>query len=286
MNLYSVFLFAVHTAATSRKVGATPPPIVKQCFPSRPVYTKTGGSGGQWRNLLPAVFATWSSHELSRSLQGGDVYEFGVFKGKSIQMMAKMRAFANSTIWGFDSFAGLPDENVQLGNRHHTLFRQGNYRADPRVQLQKAVPNVKFVAGFYNVSLSRPGLVSEKAMQPAKYVDIDVDLYVSTKDVLDFLFSNRLARVGTVIAYDDFWSHTCTHNAPKSRSPLLDGEGLAHKQAALKYGINFACIAGSCRMDSDCQAFGAIFVVMGVNTVANHGFNFTKQQVKEWKTYH
>ena len=205
------------------------------------------------------------------------------FLGKSIQMMAKMRAFANSTIWGFDSFAGLPDENVQLGNRHHTLFRQGNYRADPRVQLQKAVPNVKFVAGFYNVSLSRPGLVSEKAMQPAKYVDIDVDLYVSTKDVLDFLFSNRLARVGTVIAYDDFWSHTCTHNAPKSRSPLLDGEGLAHKQAALKYGINFACIAGSCRMDSDCQAFGAIFVVMGVNTVANHGFNFTKQQVKEWK---
>ena len=80
MNLYSVFLFAVHTAATSRKVGATPPPIVKQCFPSRPVYTKTGGSGGQWRNLLPAVFATWSSHELSRSLQGGDVYEFGVFR--------------------------------------------------------------------------------------------------------------------------------------------------------------------------------------------------------------
>ena len=26
-------------------------------------------------------------------------------------------------------------------------------------------------------------------------------------------------------------SAACTHNAPKARSPLLDGEGLAHEQA-------------------------------------------------------
>ena len=67
-----------------------------------------------------------------------------------------------------------------------------------------------------------------KEIGPASYVDLNCDLYVSTSQALDFIFRHRIARVGTLISYDD-WFET----------PLHQGESLAHEEAAKRFLVEF-----------------------------------------------
>lgn len=62
---------------------------------------------------------------------------------------------------------------------------------------------VSFVRGFYNESLTRT-LATDEHMQPALFVDIDCDLYISTIQALDWLLRSRLVVPGTLIGYDDW----------------------------------------------------------------------------------
>ena len=118
-------------------------------------------------------------------------------------------------------------------------------RVGPRVRLKRELGRegapVHFVSGFFNESLQL-GLGREFGMQPAKYVDIDVDLYSSTSQVLGFMFGSRLIRAGTLVGYDDWWSGPCRRGWGSSDgatpSPLETGEGLAHAEAARKYGVS------------------------------------------------
>ena len=76
-------------------------------------------------------------------------------------------------------------------------------------------------------------------------------LPASRTEALDWLFTNHLARAGTVIGYDDWWTIPCW-NFRRTRhrlisSPLLVGEGLAHAEIARRHGVVFRCIAGPCK---------------------------------------
>ena len=125
------------------------------------------------------------------------------------------------------------------------------FRSDPRASLlrdlNRANAPAQFVSGFYSESLTKAGLVQQLGMQPAKYVDVDVDLYSSTVEVLDFLFVHGLIAPGTVIGFDDFWSIACLPNSDENSSPLAEGEALALVEAARRYNATFLCLAGGCR---------------------------------------
>ena len=200
-------------------------------------------SCGAWRNLLPSVFAALEAggDALDATHPHGHVYEFGLFNGASMRLLRRMRPFANAPTFGFDSFQGLPPVQAGNGSMEKVLWKQGQFRADPRAKLQaelgRSAP-LTFVPGFYSESLSRPGLSEQLGMQVAKYVDIDVDLYSSTVQLLDFMFSSRLIKPGTVFGYDDFWSSACQRHAAADEHPLQHGEGLAHAEAARKYGAS------------------------------------------------
>lgn len=145
---------------------------------------------------------------------------------------------------------------------------------------------VRFIPGYYEEVLKDPAM--GKWLPPARYIDIDVDLYTSTVQVLSFMIESGRLRPGTVIGYDDFWSGLCrvqedflgwggTH---EGAPPTLLGEMKAHKEIAKKYNIVFKCIAGSCLLPamgtlamkglvnerlSSHQSWGAIFVAVAVN---------------------
>ena len=155
-----------------------------------------------------------------------------------MRMLRQMEPFAKLPMFGFDSFLGLPSNF--LGSERG-LWSPGQFASDPRVRLKRELGReapVHFVSGFFNESLQL-GLAREFGMQPAKYVDIDVDLYSSTSQVLDFMFGSGLIRAGTLVGYDDWWSVPCrcgwgsSNGAPPS--PLETGEGLAHAEAARRY---------------------------------------------------
>ena len=188
----------------------------------------------------PVLSTPVSSFDLQRD---GHVYEVGVFTGNS--MVTLQQELDPPMIWGFDSFEGLP---VSM-EEHVSEWHEGKYSDDPRDRLRDVLGGPGrhgWVQGYYSDSLgpSRDGQVTSRGMRPARYIDIDCDLYESTRDALDFFFRNGLAVAGTVIGYDDWWVLPCGQG--NKRDPLAAGEGRAHVEAAAKYGVTFRCVAGSC----------------------------------------
>merc|ERR1712118_484750 len=101
--------------------------------------------------------------------------------------------FPSHRLFGFDSFKGLPQEDadkLKIG-----VWKEGNFL--PAASLETIIqeaggPEIaQVVPGFFNESL-HSGLVAERNMGPAFYVEIDCDLYASTFPALDFLFSNNI----------------------------------------------------------------------------------------------
>ena len=249
-------------------------------------------NSGMWRNALPPTFAALASSGLhiDPAIRDGDVYEFGVFRGGSMRLLHSMTAFNKSKLWGLDSFAGLPG----LKGINLQLWATGKYSADPRTDLLRELggeTRLGFVKGFYNESLKDGEKLSQRlGMRPAKYVDIDADLYVSSIDALRFLFLAKLIRPGTVIGFDDYSSFICGHKTSTTvTSPLTEGEGRAHAEAAREFGARFVCIAGSCLPPSvglRCQANNPIFVVESVGDArgGDTGFHLTPAQLATWKS--
>ncbi len=138
---------------------------------------------------------------------GGSCFEFGVFRGTSYAYQAEQikKYFPSSSIIGFDSWQGLPEETegVWIPERH----APGEYAAPKdevlrKLQLIGITPDEKqfrLIDGFYSDSLV-PAL--RKSFDPLIFVNIDVDIYSSTIELLDFI--EPLLQTGVVLYWDDW----------------------------------------------------------------------------------
>ncbi len=116
----------------------------------------------------------------------GLALEFGVRFGTSIRQIA---ALAKQEVHGFDSFEGLPEV------WHHEP--KGSYTTKGVIP---AVPqNVKLHAGWFEDTL--PGFLQEHSGD-IRFINIDCDIYSSTKTVLTLLASRIVP--GTVIVFDEY----------------------------------------------------------------------------------
>lgn len=116
----------------------------------------------------------------------GLVLEFGVRFGKSIRQLA---ALVDGPVHGFDSFEGLPEA------WHHEP--QGSYSTQG--ELPQVPAQVSLHAGWFDATLPRFLLTHSG---PARFINIDCDLYSSTRTVLDLL-ADRIGP-GTVIVFDEY----------------------------------------------------------------------------------
>jgi hypothetical protein len=128
----------------------------------------------------------------------GHVLEFGVYRGKT---MAHISAhFQNQTVYGFDSFVGLPEPwYIRSGDEGKT-HPAGKF--DMRLEPVQPVfaENVELVPGWFQDSIPpwkdlHPGIIS--------FLHVDCDLYSSTRDVLTLL-NDRIVP-GTVIVFDEMY---------------------------------------------------------------------------------
>jgi len=186
-----------------------------------------------------------------------DVYQFGVYKGSSMKQLNTI--LKPNTLWGFDSFEGLPETEEQ----NIRDWKVHAYRDDPRKNL-KAYKNFKFVSGYFNVSLTDE-IASQ--MRSANYIDIDVDLFESSITALGFMFRNKIAVPGTYIGYDDIWVQPCSNHV----HPLHVAEGKAHKIIADTFHVEFECMNKACQRKP--SGWGPVFRVKTVGKKIDYGWH-------------
>lgn len=119
--------------------------------------------------------------------KGGLYMEFGVYHGVSLRKIRKLMP-ANTLLYGFDSFSGLPEQWRNLS--------VGTFATPVRVD----VPGVELVVGMFAETL--PSFVKTHN-EPVSFMHVDCDLYSSTKVVLD-AFRKQLVP-GSVIMFDELF---------------------------------------------------------------------------------
>lgn len=167
----------------------------------------------------PSIYRYENRKQLGKTLII-DCYEFGVCNGGSTKKICdyitkNVLTGYSSWVHGFDSFEGLPDEAE--GVSKFEKFEKGSYKSRYTPEEIKKSTEYAFAkihkVWFNKLDISYIGL-------PALFVHIDCDLYVSTKDALNFLWKHNLIQTNTLIAYDEFES---------TNNPELSGERKAHE---------------------------------------------------------
>jgi hypothetical protein len=130
--------------------------------------------------------------EQSGQVPGGLNMEFGVYKGDSINLLAKLAP--QREFLGFDSFEGLPEQWT-------IESKKGAF--DVGGKLPKVRKNVALVKGFYAMTL--PKFRAENQNAAVAFLHVDCDLYSATREIFEFL-GDRF-RPGTVIVFDEFYNY-------------------------------------------------------------------------------
>jgi predicted O-methyltransferase YrrM len=127
-------------------------------------------------------------YALDLAPSGGMALEFGVFRGRSLSVIAETRK--GRGVFGFDSFQGLPED-------YRPHVRQGAFALDRAPEVEGA----ELVVGWFEDTLpdflgTHPG--------PVDFLHVDGDLYSSTVTVLS-LVGPRL-HAGSVVVFDEFFN--------------------------------------------------------------------------------
>ena len=121
--------------------------------------------------------------------------EFGVFEGYSIKYWSNLLTDPRAMLHGFDSFEGLPEH----WKEDHPKGRFALGGAPPEISDTR----VKFIQGWFDQTLPLYVMPPHEQL----IINIDCDLYSSTKYVLDHFKTSM--PIGTVLYFDEFgsWDH-------------------------------------------------------------------------------
>lgn len=126
----------------------------------------------------------------------GHYAEFGVFYGGSLDLIRK--AAPGKAVFGIDSFEGLPEPNHPADTH-----KRGDFKV---LELSDVVKqfintNVELFIGF------SPEVFKQLPDVQYAFVHVDVDLYRSVKDAIDYFFP-RLSPEG-IMVFDDYGFDSC-----------------------------------------------------------------------------
>ena len=166
---------------------------------------------------FPAPEATLQ-YALSLAPRGGMALEFGVYSGATLTQIAEDRGGVE--VYGFDSFAGLP-EHWRAG------FSRGTFVLDTVPEVAGAA----LVIGWFAETL--PGFLTEHP-GPVDLLHVDADLYSSTVTVLEHV-GPRL-RAGSVVVFDEYLNHPgWQHGEHRAWSEYVAAYGLRFRYEALTH---------------------------------------------------
>ena len=136
--------------------------------------------------LLGSGYTVLKKAYEAMSLKNGLILEFGVRHGTSIRQLA---SFTSKPIYGFDSFEGLPEDWHQESKEVYST----------KGKVPQVPSHVTLIPGWFEETLP---LFLGKHEGDIALMNIDCDIYSSTKTVLDLL-SSRIKK-GTIILFDEY----------------------------------------------------------------------------------
>ena len=157
---------------------------------------------------------------------GHGYYEFGLFRGFSLwfaEQITREYAGAELRLFGFDSFAGLPESELAAeGGASSQGVLSCSYEAvQHNLKKWKADESrISLFKGFYSDAMFRD-LRSKIELPPISICLIDVDLYASCVPVLEFI--RHLWVEGSILLFDDF-NHFDGNDEVGERRALLEFE--------------------------------------------------------------
>jgi hypothetical protein len=173
------------------------------------------GPHDQFQHMMEIEF----KFAMSQVNDAGLFLEFGVFKGNTINICAKLKP--HIIFHGFDSFEGLPEEWDLVGDTGHNVSKikvkpAGHFKVD---QLPKVENNVKLYKGWFTDSLPIWKNEHLNTHSFISFLHIDSDLYSSAIYVLEEL--NDYIKPGTIIRFDELveWRLTNLTNKNKHAIP-------------------------------------------------------------------
>ena len=138
---------------------------------------------------------------------GAAILEVGVWRGGTAGIMAQQLAVlkSNATIYLADTFTGVAKagkkDNFYSGGEHNDTSQQ---IVEDVLQHKSQYPNYKILKGIFPDETAH--LIP--ADESFGICHIDVDVYDSAKDVLEWVW-NKLV-TGGVVVFDDYGFHSCT----------------------------------------------------------------------------
>lgn len=154
--------------------------------------------------------------------------EFGVYTGESADIILQELTDVKFTQYcGFDSFIGLPNpqnewipEDWAVGSFSSIAYFSANGISEVKnlikSKLSKHTVPIRLIDGWYKETLNQQ-TITEYNITKAGFVNIDVDYYSSTLEVLDFLLKHDILAKQAIIRYDDWLSgpewQTCNSKA-------------------------------------------------------------------------
>ena len=171
---------------------------------------------GQLPPITGSIQATFDLATQAAKVEGS-VLEFGVRHANSTRQLASL---AKQDMHGFDSFEGIPEDWHDEG--------RGSYST--KGVIPRVPSNIHLHAGWFDATL--PKFLADNS-ENARLINIDCDIYSSTKTVLDLL-SPRIVG-GTVIIFDEYIGN----------QHWRDDEFKAFQEAVKIYGWNYEYIAFS-----------------------------------------
>lgn len=151
----------------------------------------------------------------------GDIAEVGVYRGGSARQLAE--AFPNKTIHLFDTFSGMPKSDPSIDSHKEGDF--GNTSLARVQEKLKEYKNIKYWPGFFPTTVLFLGFLK------FAFVNIDVDIYRSAKDCLDF-FWPRLVKGGIFFIQDDYGFCRCQGVTKVIREFILDKTLTLHRNGS------------------------------------------------------
>ena len=137
---------------------------------------------------------------LQVKLLDGDVAEIGVWRGGTGKLLSTI--LSQKTVYLFDTFEGLPEINAQFDEDFHTQGMFDDTSENLVKQYLEDFGNIQIIKGTFPKSVE-----SKKISDKFCFVHVDVDLYQSAYDCLNYFY--KLLVVGGVIVFDDYGFGTC-----------------------------------------------------------------------------